>query len=322
MNIYEEHGWAMVPSRNGFGEALRELAERHPELVVIGADLTDSTRASYFSENFPERFFNAGIAEQNAAGMAAGLSLAGKIAVFSTYGVFAAGRAYDQIRTTICYSNANVKIGGAHGGISVGPDGATHQALEEIATMRVLPRMTLFTPADAEETRKATIAAVEEIEGPVYIRFGRAPVPSITDRDTPFEVGRARLVRDGDDLTIIACGSMVAESILAAEILESENIFARVIDLHTVKPIDRETIEKCARETGAILTAEEHQIAGGMGSAVAEVVVATHPVPMDFVGVNDRFGESGEPAELLKAFGLDYRSIAEKAKNLIKRKTV
>ncbi|MCD6418964.1 transketolase family protein [bacterium] len=312
----------MVPSRNGFGEALRELAERHPELVVIGADLTDSTRASYFSENFPERFFNAGIAEQNAAGMAAGMSLAGKIAVFSTYGVFAAGRAYDQIRTTICYSNANVKIGGAHGGISVGPDGATHQALEEIATMRVLPRMTLFTPADAEETRKATIAAVEEIKGPVYIRFGRAPVPSITDRDTSFEVGRARLVRDGDDLTIIACGSMVAESILAAEILESENIFARVIDLHTVKPIDRETIEKCARETGAILTAEEHQIAGGMGSAVAEVVVATHPVPMDFVGVNDRFGESGEPAELLKAFGLDYRSIAEKAKNLIKRKTV
>ena len=320
MNIYEQHGWEMVPSRNGFGQALAELAERHPELVVIGADLTESTRANYFSEKFPARFFNAGIAEQNAAGMAAGLALAGKIPVFSTYGVFAAGRAFDQIRTTICYSNANVKIGGAHAGLSVGPDGATHQALEEIALMRVLPRMTLFTPADAEETRKATIAAVEEIDGPVYIRFGRAPVPTITDENTPFEIGKARIVRDGDDITIIACGAMVAESILASEILAEDGISARVVDMHTIKPIDASTIEKCAIDTGAILTVEEHQIQGGLGGAVAEVVVRTHPVPMDFVAVNDRFGESGQPLELLQAFGLDYKSIAERAKKLLAKK--
>jgi len=320
MNIYEEHGWKMIPSRNGFGQALAELAERHPELVVIGADLTESTRASYFAEKFPDRFFNAGIAEQNAAGMATGLALAGKIAVFSTYGVFAAGRACDQIRTSVCYNNANVKIGGAHGGVSVGPDGATHQALEEIAIMRVMPRITLFVPADAEETRKATIAAVEQIDGPVYIRFGRAPVPLITDEETPFEPGKARIVRDGEDLTIIACGAMVAESILAAELLEQKGINARIIDLHTVKPIDVAAIEKAAKETGAILTAEEHQIHGGLGGAVAEVVVRTHPVPMDFVAVNDRFGESGQPMELLREFGLDYESIARKAENLLKRK--
>ncbi len=320
MSVYEEHGWRLVPSRDGFGQALRELARRHPELVVVGADLTESTRASYFSEEFPERFFNAGVAEQNAAGIAAGLALAGKIAVFSTYGVFAAGRAYDQIRTTICYSDVPVKIGGAHGGISVGPDGATHQALEEIATMRVLPRMKVVVPADAEETRKATIAAVEEVDGPVYIRFGRAPVPLITDKDTPFEFGRARLVRDGDDITIIACGAMVAESILAAEILEREGIYARVVDLHTIKPIDRDAIVDAALRTGAILTVEEHQIHGGLGSAVAEVVVRTVPVPMDFVAVEDRFGESGQPLELLKAFGLDYESIAKRAKKLLERK--
>ncbi len=320
MNVYEEHGWQMAPSRNGFGQALAELSETHPELVVIGADLTDSVRANLFADKCPDRFFNAGIAEQNAAGIAAGLALSGKIAVFSTYGVFAAGRAFDQIRTTICYSNANVKIGGAHGGISVGPDGATHQALEEIAIMRVLPGMTLLVPADSEETRKATYAAIEEIDGPVYIRFGRAPVPVITDENTPFEIGKARLVRDGDDLTIIACGAIVAESILAAKLLEKEGIQARILDLHTIKPIDRETIEKAARETGAILAAEEHQIFAGMGSAVAEVVVQTHPVPMEFVAVDDRFGESGEPFELLKHFGLDFESIADKARLLLKRK--
>jgi len=320
MNIYERHDWKMVPSRNGFGRALTELAERHPELVVIGADLTESTRANYFSEKYPDRFFNAGIAEQNAAGMAAGLALTGKIPVFSTYGVFAAGRAFDQIRTTICYSNANVKIGGAHGGLSVGPDGATHQALEEIALMRVLPHMTLFTPADDEETRKATIAAVEQINGPVYIRFGRAPVPSITDESTPFEVGKARIVKDGEDITIIACGAMVAESILASEILERDGISVRIIDMHTIKPIDRQAIEESARKTGAILTVEEHQIEGGLGGAVAEVVVRTYPVPMDFVAVNDRFGESGEPMELIKKFELDYESIARKARELSKKK--
>lgn len=320
MNIYEEHGWKIVPSRKGFGEALVELAERHPELVVVGADLTESTMAHFFAEKHPERFFNAGIAEQNAVGICAGLALTGKIPVFSTYGVFAAGRAYDQLRTTVCYTNLNVKIGGAHGGISVGPDGATHQALEEISTMRVLPRMTVLVPADAEETRKATISAVEEIIGPVYIRFGRAPVPLITDRNTPFEVGKARIVKDGNDLTIITCGPMVAESVLAGELLEKKGISVRIIDLHTIKPIDRSAIEKAAKETGAILTVEEHQIYGGMGSAVAEVVVQTYPVPMDFVGIRDRFGESGEPLELIKFFELDYKSIEQRALKLLERK--
>lgn len=320
MNIYEQYGWKMVPSRFGFGEALREMAQIHPELVVLGADLTESTCASYFREVAPERFFSLGIAEQNIACVAAGLALAGKIPVFSTYGVFAAGRAYDQIRTTICYSSLNVKIGGAHGGISVGPDGATHQALEEIAMMRSLPRMTVLVPADSEETRKATIAAIEKIRGPVYIRFGRAPVPLITDKDTPFELGKARLVREGKDITIIACGAMVAESIIAAEILHEENIEAAILDVHTIKPIDEERIIECAKKTGAILTVEEHQIHGGLGSAVAEVIVREYPTPMDFVGIMDRFGESGEPNELLQKFCINYDFIAQAAKNLVSEK--
>ncbi len=320
MTIYEEHGWKMVPSRNGFGLALRDLGETHPELVVIGADLTESVRANYFAEKYPERFFNAGIAEQNAATIATGLALSGKIAVFSTYGVFAAGRAFDQLRTTICYNKANVKIGGAHGGLSVGPDGATHQALEEIALIRVLPNMVLIVPADSEETYKATVAAIEQIDGPVYIRFGRSPVPTITNKDTPFEVGKALTIKDGSDLTIAACGSCVAESFLAAEILDKKGISARILDIHTIKPIDKTAIELAARETGAILTVEEHQVYAGFGSAVAEVVVQTCPVPMHFIGINDRFGESGSPRELTKFFKLDYENIALQAIKLLERK--
>ncbi len=316
---YAEHNWTQTPSREGFGKALEELAHTCGNLIVIGADLTESVRANLFAETCPERFFNVGIAEQNAASMATGLALSGKIAIFSTYGVFAAGRAYEQIRNSVCYNHAKVIIGGAHGGISVGPDGATHQALEEIALMRVLPGMTVFVPADAPEAKKCTYAAINEIDGPSYIRFGRAPVPTITDENTPFEVGKARLVRDGKDMTIIACGAQVAQAILAAEELEKDGIFARILDLHTIKPIDEAAIIAAARETGAILTTEEHQVMCGMGSAVAEVVVRHCPVPMDFVGMNDRFGESGEPDELLFHFKLDYLSIAERAKKLHSR---
>jgi transketolase len=252
-------------------------------------------------------------------GVAAGLSLAGKIPFVSTYGVFVAGRAFDQIRTTICYSNLNVKIGGAHGGISVGPDGATHQALEEIALMRVLPEMSVIVPCDYYETKKATIASYS-INGPVYIRFGREPIPIITDENTPYNFGKGHIFREGKDLSIIACGVMVSEALIAAEELSKEGIEAKVINIHTVKPIDEEIIINSAKQTGAIVTAEEHQIFAGFGSAVSEVIVRNCPVPMEFVGINDTFGESGEPDQLMKAYELTAEDIYKKALKVIKRK--
>jgi len=231
-----------------------------------------------------------------------------------------AGRAWDQVRTTVCYANLNVKLGGAHGGISVGPDGATHQALEDIALMRCLPHMTVVVPCDAVETRKATVA-IGRMHGPAYVRFGREPIPLITDEQTPFALGKAQTFRDGGDLSIIACGYMVGEALKAAETLEREDrVSARVVNLHTVKPIDREAIAKAAAETGAIVAAEEHQVMGGFGSAVAEVVVAECPVPMRFVGIQDRFGESGEPEELLEEFGCTARFIVEAAREVVKQK--
>ena len=261
-----------------------------------------------------------GISEQDMLGTAAGLAKVGKIPFVSTYGVFVSGRAWEQIRTTVCYGEFNVKIGGAHGGISVGPDGATHQSLEEIALMRVLPNMNVLVPCDAIETRKATLASVE-INGPVYIRFGREPIPVITEEDTPFEFGRAETFREGSDITVIACGYEVGEALKAAEEVEKEKgISVRVINLHTIKPIDKEAIIKAAKETGAIVTAEEHQAMGGMGSAVSEVVVQNYPVPMKIVGVQDRFGESGQPEELLDAFGLTARFIKDAVIETLERK--
>jgi len=309
-----------ISTRRGFGEALVELGERYDNIVVLGADITDSTRTSYFKKRFPDRFFSMGISEQDAAGEAAGLSIAGLIPFFCTYGVFASGRAWEQIRTTIAYSNLNVKIGGAHAGIMTGPDGATHQALEEIALMRVLPRMTLLVPCDYNETKKATVASVEDVVGPVYIRFGRPPVPVITDRSSPFKIGKANVMRKGRDISIIACGAMVYYSLLAAELLNKDGISAEVINLHTIKPIDRNAIVSTAKKTGCILTVEEHQVHGGMGSAVAEVIVKEFPVPMDIMGIDDRFGESGEPNELIEYFHLSEQDIARRAKRLLKRK--
>ncbi|MBN1754864.1 transketolase family protein [bacterium] len=306
-----------APTRDGFGKGLLELGERDLRVVVIGADISESTRVHWFQKRFPDRFFSVGIAEQNGMGVAAGFALAGKIPFFCTYGVFASGRAWDQIRTTVAYSNLNVKIGGAHGGISVGPDGATHQALEEIAIMRVIPRMTLLVPADYEETRKATIASVEQVEGPCYIRFGRAPTPVFIDPQSPFRVGKADLLREGRDVTIIGCGPILYGALEAAKKLHQQGIECRILNMHTVKPIDREAILTAARDTGAILTLEEHQVNGGMGSAVAETVSQRCPVPMAIMGVPDRFGESGEPTQLIRHFGLSPRHIIGQVKKLL-----
>lgn len=309
----------MKATRDGYGEALVELGKTNPRVVVLGADLTDSTRTLWFAEKFPDRFFQIGIAEQDMLNTAAGLSLTGKIPFASTYGVFVAGRAWDQVRTTICYANLNVKIGGAHGGVSVGTDGATHQALEEITLMRVLPNMKVIVPCDALETYKATMKAAE-IKGPVYIRFGREKIPVITKEDTPFTLGKAATFREGKDVSLIACGYMVYEALKAAEELKKKGVSARVINLHTVKPIDKEAIIKAAKETGAIVACEEHQIMGGFGSAVAEVVVENYPVPMRFIGIQDRFGESGTPEELIKEFNLDSRDIIKAVEDVLQYK--
>lgn len=305
------------PTRLGFGEGVLEAAKENGRVVGIGADITGSVSMNLFTDTFPDRFFSLGIAEQNCIGVAAGMALSGKIPVFSTYGVFAALRTTDQIRISVCYNNLHVIIGGAHAGISVGPDGATHQALEDISVMRVLPNMTLLSPCDATQTKLATIKAINEMNGPVYIRFGREAVPDFTTPDQDFQVGKGQTLKDGKDISIIATGHMVWESLQAAYELKKEGIDVRVINIHTIKPIDEEVIIKAARETGCILTAEEHQIMGGFGSAVAEVVVKNHPVPMDFVGMMDRFGESGKPEELMEKYGLTANSIKGKALRLI-----
>lgn len=306
-------------TRFGWGEGLVELGENRQEVVALGADITDSVKTSMFAEAFPERFYSIGIAEQNMAGVAAGLTLAGKIPYISTYGVFASGRAWDQIRTTICYSNLPVKIGGAHGGISVGPDGATHQALEEIAIMRALPNMQVVVPCDVIETRKAVVASAD-VPGPCYIRFGREPIPVVTDDATPFEWGKGRVTREGSDLTIFACGAMLAEAQEASDVLKEDGISARVVNLHTVKPLDVELVAGCAMETGAAVTAEEHQVYGGLGSAIAETLAHLAPVPVEFVAVMDRFGDSGDPEELMGKFHLTDREITEAARRVLERK--
>ena len=306
-------------TRFGFGEALVELGEKDPKIFVLGADTVSSVAINGFQEKFPDRFINVGIAETNMIGMAAGLAAAGFIPFAATYGVFASGRPWEQIRTTVCYSDLNVKIGGSHSGLMVGPDGATHQALEEIAIMRCLPKMTVISPCDLIETKKAVLASAY-YKGPVYIRYGRESIPIITKREMPFEIGKANVLREGGDIAIFACGTMVYESLMAAEILEEKGIKARVINMHTVKPIDEKAIVEAATECGAVVTAEEHQIAAGFGSAIAEVIVKNKPVPMEFVGINDTFGESGEPMELIKKFGLKDVNIAAAAEKALKRK--
>ena len=309
----------MSPTRDGFGEGLLKLGKENKDIVVLSADLTDSTRAAWFKKQFPDRFFGLGVAEQDMFGTAAGFALMGKIPFACTFGVFASGRAWDQIRISIAYMNLNVKIGGTHGGISVGPDGATHQALEEIALMRILPNMTVIVPCDSIEAKKATIEAAK-IKGPVYIRLGRSAIPVITKEDDVFKIGKANTLRDGKDISIFACGQMVQESMLACDMLEREGIRARLINLHTPKPIDRDAIIKAARETGAVVTVEEHTVLGGFGSAIAEVIIQNWPVPMKMVGVQDKFGVSGEPDQLFEYFGLTAKHIVKAAKEVLAKK--
>lgn len=314
-----ETKYKMVPTRDGFGEGVVELGRKNKDVVVLSADLTDSTRANWFKKEFPDRFFGLGVAEQDMIGTAAGFALMGKIPFACTFGVFASGRAWDQVRVSLAYMNLSVKIIGTHGGISVGPDGATHQALEEVSLMRILPNMTIIVPCDAVEAKRATIEAAS-LKGPVYIRLGRSGAPVITKPEDPFKIGKANTLIDGKDLTIFACGHMVYEAILACEALAKDGLSARLVNMHTPKPIDKDCIIKAARETGAIVTAEEHTIAGGFGSAISEVVIENHPVPIKFVGVRDRFGVSGEPDELFEHFGLKAKNIISAAKEAIKMK--
>jgi len=309
-----------ISTKIGFGEGLRIAGQRNQNLIALGSDITASVGMDLFAKEFPDRFYSLGIAEQNAVGVAAGMALTGKIPVFSTYGVFAAMRTLDQIRISLCYNNVHAIIGGAHAGISVGPDGATHQALEDISSLRALPNITILSPCDATQTQIATIAAIEKISGPVYIRFGREPMPDFTTLNQDFEIGKAQILQTGTDLTIIATGHLVWESILATQELEKQGVSVELINMHTIKPIDQTAIIKSARKTGAILTAEEHQIKGGLGSAVAEVVVQNHAVPMSFVGMPNQFGESGKARELMNKYGMNAINIIKQSIELLKRK--
>lgn len=308
-----------IATREAYGAALAEFGEKY-DLVVLDADLSKSTKTDTFKKKFPERFINMGIAEANMMSTAAGLASCGKIVFASSFAMFAAGRAFEQVRNSIGYPGLNVKIGATHAGISVGEDGASHQCLEDIGIMRTIPGMVIISPCDAVEARAAVEAAIEH-KGPVYMRFGRLAVPVLFDRETyKFEIGKGIELEDGKDLTIIANGLMVFEAIEARKILAQEGISARVVNIHTIKPIDVDIIVKAAKETGAIVTAEEHNIIGGLGSAVAEVLSENSPVPMKRVGVEDVFGRSGKPAPLLEMYGLTAKNIAAKAKEVLKLK--
>lgn len=308
------------PTKAGFAEGLLSAGQKDHRIVVLGSDITASVGCDLFAGAFPERFISLGIAEQNAAGVAAGLALSGKIPVFSTYSVFAAHRAADQLRVSLCYNNLHVIIGGAHAGVSVGPDGATHQALEDIGLVRALPNMKVISPCDATQTRSATLAAIFNCTCPVYIRFGRESMPDFTPEDGGFNIGEIVQMTDGNDLTIAATGHMVWESIRAARILKEEGVNCRVLNVHTIKPLEEKSIIKSARETGAILTVEEHQVYTGLGSAIAECIVRSNPVPMSMIGMSDRFGESGPPLQLMEKFGMTVSNIINKARDLFERK--
>lgn len=308
-----------IPMRDGYGKALLELCEKKENVMVLDADVAKSTRTVWIRDQYPEKFLDMGISEQDMVGTAAGMALGGMIPFCSTYGVFLAGRAWDQIRTTVCYNHLNVKLAGAHAGISVGPDGATHQALEDVAIMRVLPGMTVIVPCDAEETRKATLA-MAEMDGPCYVRFGREAVPVVTDENSPFQIGKANVMREGTDVVIFANGAMVYEALQAAESLAAEGVDAMVVNLHTIKPLDTACIVDAVKKTGCAVTAEEHQKAGGMGSAVAECLAANYPAPLEMVAVDDTFGESGQPQELMDKYGLNADAIIQKVKAVMARK--
>ena len=306
-------------TRDAYGKALVELGEKNPNVLVLDADLAAATKTGAFKKAFPERFFDTGIAESNMMGVAAGLATTGYTVFASSFAMFSAGRAFEQVRNTIAYPHLNVKIGATHAGISVGEDGASHQCCEDIALMRSIPGMVIINPADDIEARAAVLAAAEH-EGPVYMRFGRLAVPRIFDENYKFEIGKAVTLREGTDVTIIATGLMVNEAIEAAKILEADGISANVINMHTIKPLDKEAVINAAKKTGCIVTAEEHNVIGGMGDAVCDAVCNEFPVPVVKVGVEDTFGKSGPAVELLHIFGLDADNIVKKAKIAISKK--
>ncbi|MDO8557476.1 MAG: transketolase C-terminal domain-containing protein [Candidatus Jorgensenbacteria bacterium] len=311
----------MKAIRDGYGEGLVIAGGENKNIVALSADLRESTRCEEFAKRFPERFFEVGVAEQNLATIAAGLGISGKIPFVSSYAVFSPGRNWEQIRTTIAYNDANVKIAGHHAGISVGPDGATHQATEDIAIMRVMPNMKVFVPCDAIEAKKATEAAAH-IMGPVYIRFAREKTPVVTTNDTPFTPAKAEVFWESTrpSVTIAACGTMVYQALLAARELEKEKIGAIVLNIHTIKPLDEATLLKYGKQTKAMVTAEEHQISGGLGGAIAELFAKHFPLPIEMVGIHDTFGESGNPDDLMKKYGLTTRDIVKAVKKVLKRK--
>lgn len=308
-----------IATREAYGEALVELGREFEDVVVLDADLTKSTKTARFKETFPDRFFNMGIAEANLMGVAAGLAAAGKVPFASTFAVFATGRAFEQIRNSIAYPKLNVKIAATHAGITVGADGGSHQSVEDIALMRAVPNMTVLVPADAVEA-KALVKAAYHYNGPVYIRLGRPKVPVIFSPEDFFAIGQAQMIREGDHCTVIACGIMTAHALQAAEQLAEEHISVRIINMSTIKPLDVGVVLRAAAETGAIVTAEEHSIIGGLGSAVASVLAEHQPVPLKMVGIKDRFGESGSPDELLRAYGLMPDDIAAAVREVINRK--
>lgn len=314
MKKYTDQG--KKDTRSGFGEGLLISGRKNPDIVALAADLKDSVKMGAFASEFPDRFFQCGIAEANMVGAAAGLAITGKVPFIGSFAEFVTGRVYDQLRQELCYGHANVKIASSHAGITLGEDGATHQTMEDIALMRALPGMTVIAPCDYNQTKNATIAAAQ-FRGPVYLRFGRPAVPNFTPEDEPFVIGKAYVLNQGTDITILTYGHLVWESLQAAQALEEQGISAEVINVPTIKPLDVDAIVASAKKTGAVLVAEEHNMAGGLGEAVASVLAALNPVRMAFVNGEDRFGQSGTPAELLSFYGLDAEGIAAKAKSFL-----
>ncbi|MEW6546919.1 MAG: transketolase family protein [Bacillota bacterium] len=306
-------------TRAAYGEALVELGRQDPRVVVLDADLSKSTYTALFAREFPDRHFNLGIAEQNMMGVAAGLASAGKIPFASTFAVFASGRCFDQLRVSVCYPALNVKIGASHAGITVGEDGASHQAIEDLALMSALPHMTVVVPADGPETRQAVFSAAAH-PGPWYLRLGRPPVPVVTPPGYRFQVGKGCVLREGRDVAIIACGVMVAQAVAAAQDLAREGVEATVVNMSTIKPLDSALVVEVARRCGAVVTAEEHSVVGGLGAAIAAVLGEEYPVPMRRVGIQDRFGQSGKPEALMAEYGLTAAHVAEAARQVLARK--
>jgi transketolase len=307
------------PTRKGYGLGVLDLGAENENVVVLTADLAESTMVLDFAKKYPERFIECGVAEQNMMGVAAGLALYGKTPFVSSYATFSPGRSWDQLRVSVCYSMANVKVAGAHTGVTVGPDGATHQALEDVAMTRVLPNLTVVVPCDSIEARKCTIA-LGIIKGPAYFRLGRSKTPVITTEKTPFKVGKAEIFKEGKDVSIIASGPVLYNGLLAAMELEKEGVSVEVINNHTIKPIDSATIIASAKKCGAVVTLEEHQIMGGCGSAVCEVLAMNYPVPVEMVGMPNSFGESGQPEELIEKYGMGKKAVIEAVRRVVKRK--